>query len=395
MIEKKQKKGEIYLNHSKHTDTQDWAEKAWAKLEPKLSAECARTQTSIPFFPVNGQYRDCMMPAGLWWWTNGFWPGLLWQSYHATMDEAYRSAAHGTDERLLDLLTRPERLEHDTGFLFQLSAVADYRLTGDRVMRSAALKAASLLAERFNETGNFIRAWDKSPWAEDVSGWMIIDCMMNLSLLFWAGEETGDSHYRDIAMRHADTALSHLLRPDGSCAHIASFDPRTGKFLSNPGGQGYGEGSSWSRGQGWALYGFALAFRHTKKTEYLDAAKRSAHYCITALAADSWLPLADFRAPSRPVKYDSGSGVIIACGLLELAGLLDGLEQKPYRAAALKILQACEARFVNYDPETDGILGGSTTMYHDDRLADKAIIYGDYFYTEAILRLLGKDFFLW
>lgn len=200
------------------------------------------------------------MPNGIWWWTNGFWPGLLWQAYHATGNEKYRTAALKAGQRLQDTLLQPEQLDHDTGFLFQPSAVAQFRLTGDSDARAAAIQAAGLLERRLNEQGGFLRAWDKSPWMEDSSGLMIIDCMMNLPLLFWASTETSDSHYSETAVHHAETSLRYLLRPDGSCAHIASFHPLTGEFLGTLGGQGYGEGSAWSRGQGWAVYGFALAY---------------------------------------------------------------------------------------------------------------------------------------
>ncbi len=356
-----------------------WAEDVWEKVEPKLRAECGRVGNDIP---LNGNYRDCMMPSGLWWWTNGFWPGLLWQAYHATGDGIYRTAAEGAGERLRETLTAPEKLEHDVGFLFQVSAVAQARLTGNTDARDSGLRAAKLLAGRMNDKGGFLRAWNKSPWMEDSSGLMIIDCMMNLSLLFWASEETGDERYARAAVRHAVTSMNCLLRPDGSCAHIASFDPESGAFLGTLGGQGYGEGSSWSRGQGWAVYGFALAYRHTGRQEFLDAAKRSANYCVAALQHTGWLPLRDFRAPAEPTKVDSGAGSIIACGLLELTEHLPELEKALYRDAAVRLLQVCEEHFADYTVETDGILGGGATMYHDERLANVSIIYNDYFYTE-------------
>lgn len=372
-----------------------WAEKAWEKLEPKLQAECKRTGSNLPFIPIQGHYRDCMMPNGLWWWTNGFWPGILWQAYHATSDEQYRDAASGACRRLAETLSQPEKLEHDVGFMFQHSAVARFRLTGDTEARETALQAAKLLLNRMNEPGSFLRAWNESHWMEDSSGLMIIDCMMNLSLLFWASEETGDPCYKNAAVCHAKTSLRYLLRSDGSCAHIASFDPQTGEFLGTLGGQGYGEGSSWSRGQGWAVYGFALAYRHTRQLEFLDAAKRSAHYCIASLSHTDWVPLRDFRAPAEPLKFDSGAGAVIACGLLELAEHLPKLERPLYQDAAVRLLRVCEEKFANYDPNTDGVLDGGATMYHDERLANAAIIYNDYFYTEAVLRLIGKSFVIW
>ena len=96
-----------------------WAEKVWEKLELKLRAECKRTGSNLPFIPIQGRYRYCMMPNGLWWWTNGFWPGILWQAYHATGDEQYRDTASGAGRRLAGTLSQPEKLEHDVGFIIK------------------------------------------------------------------------------------------------------------------------------------------------------------------------------------------------------------------------------------------------------------------------------------
>lgn len=177
-----------------------WLEEACQKLCRKLYAECARTGSKIPYFPVNGRYVDCIMPDGVSWWTNGFWPGMLWQMYHFTGEPCYRSAAEGGEARLADALCEFTRLHHDVGSMFIPSSVANYRLTGSEEARRRALHAANLLAGRFNPAGNYIRAWNESIWQEDVSGWMIIDCLLNLPLLYWASEETGDSRFADIAI---------------------------------------------------------------------------------------------------------------------------------------------------------------------------------------------------
>ncbi|MGH0052614.1 MAG: glycoside hydrolase family 88 protein [Sphaerochaetaceae bacterium] len=381
------------MNQSKEQSA--WLSSVFEKLLTKMEAQCLRIGSSIPFIPYQGSYRDCMMPDGLSWWTNGFWPGMLWQMYHVTQKECYRDAAIQAGERLNETLTTFDKLHHDVGFMFMPSAVAQYRSTGDESARCNALHAATLLAGRFNPTGEYIKAWDKSAWQEDVTGWMIIDSLLNLPLLYWASEQTKDPRFADIANRHAHTALHSLLREDDSCNHIAEFNSSTGEFLKGVGGQGFGEGSSWSRGQSWAVYGYALAFRYTKNMDYLNAAKRCAHYCIANLAISDWLPLVDFRAPQEPVKYDSGAGVIIACGLLEIAEHVPALEQPLYKEAAQHILYACEQHFADWNPQTDGILFGGTTMYHDDRLANTSIIYGDYFFLEGILRLEGKQVTMW
>ena len=139
------------------------------------------------------------------------------------------------------------------------------------------------------------------------------------------------------------------MRPDGSCNHILIFDPATGEFVDNPAGQGYGRGSSWSRGQAWAVYGFTLSYLHTGDQTFLDTAKQCAQYVIANLAVGDWLPLVDYRAPAEPVKYDSTAGMITAAGLLELARHVGPYERPLYGKAALRILRACEKRFANWD----------------------------------------------
>jgi unsaturated chondroitin disaccharide hydrolase len=379
------------MNNTLSAAGTEWAAGIFEKLKNKLEAECARNGPIIPYISKDGRYHDVDMSEGIYWWTNGFWPGLLWQMYHATEDEAYRKTAEAVERRLDAALEGYEGLHHDVGFMWLHSAVADFRLTGSKESRRRGLHAANLLAGRYNPAGKFIRAWNG-----DRTGWIIIDCLMNIPLLYWASAETGDPRFKIIAMEHACTALNHLVRADGSCNHIAILSPQTGECLETPGGQGFAPGSSWSRGQSWGLYGFALSFRHTGERRYLDAAKRIAHYVIANYAQNDWLPLVDFRAPPEPVKYDSTAAMISACGLLELAGHVNEHETALYLNAALKLLAAGETAFADWNPDRDGIIGKGTGSYHgkpDD--TEVPIIYGDYFFTEAVLRLLHKDFLIW
>ena len=147
--------------------------------------------------------------------------------------------------------------------MWHISSGLNYRLTGNKKSRIRTLLAANLLMGRYNVSGNYIRAWNEKEEG-DTTGWAIIDCMMNLALLYWASEETEDARYRFVAMRHADKTLEHHLRPDGSCKHIVEYNPQTGELVNEFGGQGYSVGSSWSRGQGWGLYGFTISYEHTK-----------------------------------------------------------------------------------------------------------------------------------
>jgi len=295
------------------------------------------------------------------------------------------------EERLDRAITEFENLYHDVGFMWMHTAVANYRLTGNRKSYVRGQHVANILAGRFNVLGKYIRAWN-----DDKIGWMIIDCLMNLSLLYWATEEGKDPRFGAIARLHADTAMEKILRPDGSCNHICILNPLTGEVEELPQGQGYTSGSSWSRGQAWALYGFVISYAHTKEQKYLDAAKRVAHYFMANVAVTDFLPLCDFRSPSEPVYYDSTAGACAACGLLEIANHVPEYEKPLYVQGAVAILKAMEKSFCNWNEDEDGILGMGKVAYHEEgERRQVPIIYGDYFFTEANLRLMGKDFFIW
>lgn len=362
----------------------------YEKIDTKLQAECARLGEKIPYIPENGRYRKDMREVNHSWWTNGFWAGMMWQMYHSTGNETYRETARYSEAALDKAMADYLGLHHDVGFQFLHTAVADYRLTGREEARARGLHAANLLAGRFNVTGEYIRAWNL-----DKPGWMIVDCLMNIPLLYWAGEELKDPRYADIADRHAHTAIHVLQRPDGSCNHIAIFDPSTGELLKCPGGQGYGSGSAWSRGQAWAIYGFALAYSHTGRQEYLDAAKRTAHYFIGNAALTGFVPLTDFRAPKEPVSLDTTAGACAACGLLQISEHVPELEKPLYYDSAVKMIMALADGHCNWNPDEDGILLNGTVAYGRAGETHVPIIYGDYFFTEGVLRLLGKSFMIW
>lgn len=366
-----------------------WASQVWEKLQKKLKAECLRIGSAIPYIPANGAYSD-MAEQSLVWWTNGFWSGILWQMYHATKEEVYKETAEKIEIRLDQGLADYEGLDHDVGFLWLHTAVADYRLTGNKQSRTRGLHAAGILAGRFQPSGGYIRAWNKGQ-----DGIAIVDCLMNLPLLYWAALEREDAGLKQIALRHADMALQYIIRPDGSCNHLVAFDPETGEYLDNPGGQGYESGSSWTRGQSWAIYGMALSYRYTGKQEYLDGAKRTAHYFIANAALSNYEVVIDFRAPEEPVYYDTTAAVCAACGLLELSAFVGEYEKPLYIKAAVRLLKKIDEKFCQWDPELDSIVSHGSARYHRESDREVPIIYGDYFFLEGILRLLDKDFLIW
>ena len=364
-----------------------WLEDVAAKLHTKMTYAVgkAREVDYIPYSTENGQWK----PIHIHWWTNGFWPATMWQMYLATKDELYRDEAIRA-EKMLDVnLEDFEGLSHDVGFMWLIQSGVRYALEGNKDSYARTMRAAQHLACRYNPNG-FIRAWN----GEGRQGWAIVDCMMNLPLLYWASEVTGDPRFRLIAMKHADTAMDVFIRPDGSCNHIIIFDAETGEVLDNPGGQGYESGSSWSRGQAWALYGFTLSYLHTGKQAYLDAAKRVANYFISQIT-DDYIPRCDFRQPAEPVLKDDTAGTVAAAGLLVLAQQLPELEAVTYYDVAVKMLRAMEKEDINWELNDPALLQRCTSAYHDIPGRHMTMNYADYYFVEAINMLRGQKMLFW
>lgn len=373
--------------------TQDklWAEEVAEKIKKKVSIVAERNRDKIPYITVDGHFND-MTEDNICWWTNGFWGGMMWQLYHATQDTLYREIALQNEKKLDQNLMNAMGMDHDSGFKWLPTSIAHYRLTGSKESRNRGLLAANDLAGRFNPTGRFIRAWNDDGTGK-VAGWAIIDCMMNLPLLYWAYEELKDPRFLQIATLHADTAEQYFIRGDGSVNHIIEFDPMTGAMVRTFGGQGYEEGSSWTRGQAWAIYGFVLSYIHTRNERYLNAAKRIANYFI-ANTPDSGLIPVDFRQPSEPWYEDSTAAAIAACGMLEIAKYVTENEKHIYHNSALRMLRALEQNRCKWGTEADNLLEKCTAAYHDKE-HEFTIIYGDYFFIEAIWKLTGQELFIW
>ncbi|MEQ7214992.1 glycosyl hydrolase family 88 [Enterococcus asini] len=366
-----------------------WASSLLEKIEPKLEATVERNFGKIPYVSTNGVYDD-KNQNDISWWTNGFYAGELWQLYHLTGKKIYLKGARNVELLLDRAFSEFEGLHHDVGFMWLHTGVADYRITANRDSYIRGLHAATILAGRYNPVGKFIRAWNR-----DLSGWVIIDSLMNIPILYWASAETGDPRFKQIAMNHADTLLKYLIRSDGSAAHIGSFNAENGDFIETIGGQGFDADSAWSRGQAWAIYGYALSYHHTKEKRYLDAAKRIANFFIANVSQCDYLTLVDFKAPYSELKYDASAGVCAACGMLEIAKWVTPNEKGLYSDAATKILQKTAEVWGDWNPETDGIITATSHSYHQEEETHVPIVYGDYYFVEGLLRLTGNELFLW
>ncbi len=373
---------------------QQWIDETWDKLDRKLRCVAVKSREKLPYTTVDGTHDDkkTLDPT---WWTNGFWGGMMWLMYEATGHEDYRLTAQRSEQLLDEALARFDELHHDVGFMWHLVSGASYRLTGDPASRLRNLYAAATLAARYNVRGDYIQAWN----GEAQLGYSIIDCLMNLPLLYWASDELQVPRFRDIALRHMDMSLRCHIRPDGSVNHIVDHRRDGTGVKEILAGQGYSPESCWSRGLAWAIYGSVLSYIHAGKPEYLEAARRTADFFIDHCKKTDWLPVIDFLAPAQPLYYDSTAGMCAACGMLELAKQLREPDARRYTQAAICILKACCDRFCDFSRSQDAVvLMGSERYPHDDygrRGLHIPIIYGDFFLVEALCKLRGSRFLIW
>ena len=298
-------------------ENKKWIDEVWEKLDKKISRTAVKNKDKIPYTSVDGDFDDHSRDKDITTWTNGFWGGLMWLMYNETKKDCYRETAEMSEKLLDNGFSYADELHHDVGFMWHITAGADYRITGNNDSKNRNLIAAMTLMSRYNVEGNYIRAWNGEWFGEKNDGWTIIDCLMNLPILYWASDIIGDDRFKNIAIRHADMAMRDHVRADGSVNHIVVHDPnQADTVIETKAGQGYAVGSCWSRGLAWALYGFVISYIHTKEERYLDTAKRVAHYYISNVSTTDWKTLLDFRSPEEPVYYDSTAGAIAACGLI-------------------------------------------------------------------------------
>lgn len=362
-------------------------ERAMAKLERTAS----RVRDNIAYRTIGGLFDDCTEEID--WWTNGFWPGLLWLAYRHTGKRELAEWAEGVENKLDKALREFYGLHHDVGFMWQTSAVADYKLTGNKLSATRGYMAASVLASRFNPSGRFIRAWNRDEVSGDERcGWAIIDSMMNLSILYWASDFMKDPRFSNIAQAHACTVMENFIREDGSAKHICCFDPITGKYIKNLGGQGYSAESAWSRGAAWALYGFSISAKYTGREDFLNTAVRAADFFLSRLPEDC-VPFADFKAPADiNLHKDSSAAATAASGLLVLSRLVTEAEGEFFRRSAERIIASLYDNYTDWEGDEALIKKGCVAFHEKDpALLETSLIYGDYYFLEALMQLNGYE----
>lgn len=322
----------------------------------------------------------------IYWWCSGFYPGSLWYIYEYTQNEAVKTLAEKNTLKLdpIQYVTN----DHDVGFQLNCSYGNGFRLTGNEDYKKVLYQGAQSLATRFSSVTGVIRSWDflRRGWKYPV----IIDNMMNLELLFWATQATGDSTFYDIAVKHADTTLKNHFRADNSLYHGLNYNPETGEIKHYQGGQGFSEKSAWARGQAWGLYGYTLMYRFTKERKYLEQAIKIAEFTLNhPNMPKDLIPYWDYNAPGIPDALRDASAAAINCsGLLELSQYVSEERAKKYYKAAEKMLQTLSSPAYTAEEGTNGgfILKHSVGNIPSGTEVDMPLTYADYYYVEALCR---------
>lgn len=329
-------------------------------------------------------------------WTDGFWTGLLWLAYEYTGDNKYRELA---EKNVLSFKNRVDKdIEidhHDLGFLYSLSCVSAYKLTGSEIAKEASIKAADKLISRYQEKGGFIQAWGELGHKDHYR--FIIDCLLNIPLLYWASNETKNDKYRKIAETHFETSCNYVIRDDASAFHTFYMNPEDGSPVKGVTRQGYNDESAWARGQAWGVYGIPLNYKNTKNAHAFNLYKGMTNYFLNRLPKDNvcyWdLIFNDGDDQSR----DSSAAAIAVCGMHEMNKYLPEVDESKevYKYAMHTILRSLIDNYTNPNiGEGEPVLLHGVYSWHSGKGVDEGNIWGDYYYLEALIRFY-KDWELY
>lgn len=359
-------------------------ERALDFAQRQVAATIERTPDYFPIYTTGGKW---FHQGELWTdWTGGFFAGMMWKFHQRTGDQQWRVQA----ERYSKLLEhrQHDRNVHDLGFIFLNTYLPWYRLTGENHLHEVVLQAGRTLAMRFMERGQYLRSF-VAPES------LFIDIMMNVPLIAYTANQTGEEDLRRIAVAHSRTTRDTIVRADGSTAHEGIFDLETGQFLRESTHQGLRADSAWARGLAWSLYGYSQMYAQTGMDEFLEVAERNAGYWLAHLPADR-VPYWDFDADhAQPLPWgaqkESSAGAIAASGLLDLSKQTKSPDKAAsYRQTALAMLDALvEPEYLAIDmPAWQGILKHG--VYHTAKGlgVDESVMWGDFFFVEALTKAL-------
>ena len=329
-------------------------------------------------------------------WTTGMGTALYWLAYEYTGNKKFRDAAEKQCELYMETAEKKIGLiDHDIGFKFLPSLVAQYKITGNERAKKAAIIAADEMLEHVCPVNHFIIRDGKGNDGDPLTWYRsLVDSMMNIPLFFWAHQETGDKKYLDAAVNHYRETVKYLIREDGSSYHHYQYDLKTRKPLYGLTFQGHADDSCWSRGHSWLVYGFPIAFSYTKNDEIPPIFEAVSNYFLNNLP-DDFVPYWDLCFTTGSLEpRDSSAVAIVACGLLEMCKYIpsDSPKHHIYKNAAYKLVNALIDKCEQTGDNTDGIIGHVVGAKPQGLSIDTIATYGDFFYMEALMRILKPDF---
>ena len=319
-------------------------------------------------------------------WCAGFWPGVLWYDYEYTQDKHILEEAKKFTNSL-EFLSQIPAYDHDLGFLVFCSYGNGYRLTKDPAYKKVILDTADSLATLFNPVVGTMLSWPREVEPRNWPHNTIMDNMINLEMLFWAAKNGGNPYLYDVAVSHADKTMKCQFRPDYTSYHVAVYDTITGNLIKGVTHQGYADSTMWARGQAWAIYGYTVVYRETKDPKYLDFAQKVTDVYLERLPEDK-VPYWDFSAPGIPdARRDASAAAVVASALLELSTYLPNGTGKRYKDAAIEMLASLNSDSYQSGKSKPSFLLHSVGHWPAHSEIDASIIYADYYYIEALLRL--------
>ena len=319
-------------------------------------------------------------------WCAGFWPGVLWYDYEYTQDKHILEEAKKFTNSL-EFLSQIPAYDHDLGFLVFCSYGNGYRLTKNPAYKKVILDTADSLSALFNPVVGTMLSWPREVEPRNWPHNTIMDNMINLEMLFWVAKNGGNPYLYDIAVSHADKTMKCHFRPDYTSYHVAVYDTISGNLIKGVTHQGYADSTMWARGQAWAIYGYTVVYRETKDPKYLDFAQKVTDVYLERLPEDK-VPYWDFDDPSIPnAPRDASAAAVVASSLLELSTYLPNGTGKRYRDAAVEMLTSLSSDNYQSGKSNPSFLLHSVGHWPAHSEIDASIIYADYYYIEALLRL--------
>ncbi|WP_179221456.1 glycoside hydrolase family 88 protein [Sphingobacterium cellulitidis] len=343
-----------------------------------------------------------------WDWTGGFFPGSLWYIYHQTANEETKAEAIKWTEKLEKAKDLDQH--HDIGFVMYCSYGNAIKYLNDpakvKEYKDLIIHSSNTALKRYDAKVGVIKSWNEKKSWDNKTVWkypVIIDNMMNLEMLCYTSDITGDPKYKEVAISHADQTMKNHFRSDYSTYHVVDYDAN-GKAIHQQTNQGFADNSTWSRGQAWAIYGFTMMYRETKKADYLATAQKAAKFYMnnSNLPKDK-IPYWDFNAHQKgynsdvdftgrnisPIPRDASAAAIVASALIELSQFSEGKDKKQFLDFSKESLKSLSspAYFADYKTNGGFLLKHSVGSLPHNSEVDGPLTYADYYYLEALTRL--------